>query len=335
MSRKKPSETKLLICTWHRFTLWQPPASLAERVRAAYPQMRVVHLPTFAGLDQEVEDTNILVGFSLKPEQFARARQLQWIHSTAAGVWQLMFPELRKSSVQVTNARGVHSIPMAEHIVGMLLAVAKKFPSAVLHQAQRHWGQQEIWDNPPPPRELHGQTLLFIGFGEIAKETARRLASFGMRILAVTRSGSGDRALAQEIFPAVQLEKALPQADYVVVSAPETSETHHLIGARQLAAMKPSAVLVNVARGTLVDELALIEALERGTIAGAALDVAEREPLPPESPLWTLPNVFITPHTSAVSDKLWERQGDLLLDNLHRWFTGQPLRNRVDLGRGY
>ena len=131
------------------------------------------------------------------------------------------------------------------------------------------------------------------------------------------------------------LDEVLHEADYVVLAAPETPETRHLIGAKQLQQLKPTAFLINVARGSLVDEAALVETLRRRAIAGAALDVTEREPLPPDSPLWTLDNVFITPHISAVSEYLWDRQTELLLDNLDRWFTGRELRNRVDLNRGY
>jgi phosphoglycerate dehydrogenase-like enzyme len=300
--------------------------------------MRVVHLPTYEQLDAEIEDTGILVGFSLRPEQFRRARMLKWMHCTAAGVGHLMFPEVRASGITLTNASGVHSIPMAEHIVGMLLAVARHFPSAVRYHAARRWAQQEIWDETVfggRPRELHGQTVLFVGFGEIGRESARRLKPLGVRIWAVTRSGRGDASLAERILPASQLEEVLHLADYVIVAAPETPETHHLIGARELAAMKPTAILVNVARGTLIDEQALVECLQCQAIAGAALDVTAHEPLPPESPLWTLDNVFLTPHISSVSEHLWERQTELLMDNLRRWFSGEPLRNRVDLSRGY
>ncbi|HWQ03310.1 MAG TPA: D-2-hydroxyacid dehydrogenase, partial [Candidatus Nitrosotenuis sp.] len=286
-------------------------------------------------LDEEIEDAHILVGFSLRPQQFKRAKNLLWIHATAAGVGQLMYPELRASNVILTNASGVHSIPMAEHILGMMLAMARRFPSAVRAQLERRWAQQEIWDEQIRPRELHGQTVLFVGFGAIGRETARRIKPLGMRILAVTRSGQGDPSLAEKYLPAERLDSVLQEADFIILAAPETPETHHLIGARQLAAMKPTAVLINVARGTLVDEAALIDCLQKRAIAGAALDVAEREPLPAESPLWTLPNVFLTPHISSVSEYLWDRQTELLLDNLNRWFAGQPLRNVVDLQRGY
>jgi phosphoglycerate dehydrogenase-like enzyme len=335
MNRSVSAETKLLIGVWHRFTLWRPPAEMAARVRERWPEMRVVHLATYDPMDDELPDTDIFVGYSLRAEQFPRARKLKWIHSTAAGVAQLMYPELRASRVVVTNASGVHAIPMAEHILGTLVALARRFPEAVRYQLERRWAQQEIWDKPQRPRELLGHVLLIVGLGAIGRELARRVKPLGMKVWAVTRSGRGDAELAERIVPAAQLDAVLPEADFVVLAAPETPETHHLIGARQLAVMKPAAYLVNVARGSLVDEPALVEALQQGAIAGAALDVAEREPLPPESPLWTLENAFITPHISAASELLWDRQTALLLENLERWFSGRELLNQVDLQRGY
>ncbi len=335
MNRPAPADTKLLICVWHPFTLWRPPADVAVQVRKRWPEMRVVHLPTYDRMEAELPDVDIFVGYSLRPQQFLLAKKLKWIHSTAAGVGQLMFPELKASSVVVTNASGIHSVPMAEHILGTLVALARHFPDCVRYQAAHRWAQQEIWDKPLRPRELAGQTLLIIGFGAIGRELARRVRPLGMQIWAMTRSGTGDASLADRILPAVQLNGVIHQADYVVLAAPETPETHHLIGAKQLAAMKPTAYLINVARGTLVDEAALIEALEKRAIAGAALDVTSEEPLPAESPLWGLENVFITPHMSAASEYLWDRQTDLLLQNLERWFSGRELINRVDLQRGY
>jgi len=248
-----------------------------------------------------VADTDIFVGWSLRPEQFKLARKLKWIHSTAAGVGQLMYPELRQSGITVTNASGIHTIAMAEHVLGFLVALARRFPDALRHQWQRRWAQQEIWDAQLRPRELRGQVLLIVGFGAIGHELAKRVRPLGMQIWAVTRSGQGDTALADRILPASRLDEVLHEADYVVLAAPETPETHHLIGQKQLQQMKPTAFLINVARGSLIDEAALIETLERRAIAGAALDVAQQEPLPPESPLWSLDNVLITPHISAVS----------------------------------
>ena len=335
MNRTKPAETKLLICVRHPFSLWNPPPEMPERIRQRWPEMRITHLPDYAGLESELTDADIFVGFSLRPEQFPWARSLKWLHSTAAGVGQLMYPELRKSGIEVTNASGVHSIPMAEHILGTLIALARRFPDCFRYQQQARWAQQELWNAPVRPRELRGQILLFIGFGAIGREVAKIIRPLGMRVWAVTRSGRAEEGLAEQVFPASKLDEALAQADFVVLAAPETPETRKMIGAREFALMKPSAYFLNVSRGALVDEPALISALEQHKIAGAALDVASQEPLPPENPLWKLDNAFITPHMSAVSEPLWERQTNLLMENLERWFAVDELLNRVDLNRGY
>lgn len=330
-----PAETKLVICVWHKFTLWRPPADVAVHLRRRWPEMRVVHLPTYDGLDAELPDTDIFVGWSLKPEQFRMARKLKWIHATAAGVDQLMYPELRQSRVVLSNASGVHKVPMAEHILGTIIALARRFPSAVRYQSWHHWAQQEIWDEPVRPREVQGQVLLLVGFGSIGQEVAKRVRPLGMKIWACTRSGKVESPDVDRVVPAAQLDDVLHEADYVVLAAPVTPETHHLMNEKRLACMKPTAFLLNVSRGILVDETALVKTLQQRAIAGAALDVTQVEPLPPDHVLWTLENVFITPHISAVSEFLWDRQTELLLENLERWFSGRELRNRVNLERGY
>jgi phosphoglycerate dehydrogenase-like enzyme len=246
-----------------------------------------------------------------------------------------MYPEFRSSGIILTNASGVHAPAMAEHIAGMVVAMARDFPGAMRFQAQKKWAQQEIWDGPARPRELSGGVALVVGFGAVGRAVAERLGGFGMRIWAVTRSGKADASLAERVFAVAELNAALAGADYVILAAPETPQTHHLIGAEQLAAMKRGAILVNVARGSLVDQGALVTALEKRAIGGAGLDVASPEPLPPENPLWSLENVFITPHTSGISERIWQREAELLVDNLERWFRGEPLRTQVDLARGY
>ena len=335
MSNPKPMGTKLLLCVWHPFTLWRAPEWLPARLRERYAGMRVVHLGDYSRLMEELPDTDIFVGWSLRPQQFAAARKLQWLHSTAAGVAQLMYPELRASGIAVTNASGVHTVPIAEHVVGLVLALARRFPSAFRHQAAHHWGQQDIWNEAIRPRELRGATLLVVGLGAIGREVARLARALGLRVIAVTRSGRAQPELADRVAPAAALDTLLPEADFVVLAAPETPETHQLMNAARLGRMKRGAYLVNVARGSLVEESALVNALRDQRIAGAALDVAGEEPLPESSALWSLENCFLTPHLSGASDMLWERQAELLLDNLDRWFSGHELRNRVDLARGY
>jgi D-2-hydroxyacid dehydrogenase (NADP+) len=295
MNPPKPAETKLVISSYHRFTLWRSPPEMAAAVRHRWPEMRVVDLPHYDRINLELPDTDIFVGLVLRPEQLREAARLKWVHTTSAGVGQLMYPEFRSSGIILTNASGVHAPAMAEHITGMIVAMARDFPGAMRYQAQKKWAQQEIWDGPARPRELSGAVALIVGFGAVGRAVAERLRGFGMRIWAVTRSGTADASLAERAFP----------------------------------------ILVNVARGSLVDQAALVASLEKRAIGGAALDVASPEPLPPESPLWSLENIFITPHTSGISERIWQRETELLIDNMERWFRGEPLRNRVDLARGY
>jgi phosphoglycerate dehydrogenase-like enzyme len=335
MKRTKPSETKLVICVWHPFTEWRPKPLVAEALRKRWPEMCVVHLPDYDKLPEELPDTDIFVGYSLRAKQLQDAKKLKWLHSTAAGVAQLMYPELRDSGIMVTNPSGVFSVPMAEHTMGLLLALARNFPDSVRQQDRAIWSQQDLWDKPQHLAEVNGQVLLIVGYGSIGRELAKRAKAFEMRVWGVTRSGEGDGSYVEKIFSAAQLHEALPEADYVVVAAPETADTKNLIGAREISKMKRGARLINVSRGSLLDEKEFVSALEKGVLAGAAIDVAETEPLPADSPLWRAPNLFITPHTSALSDRLWQRQAALLVALLERWFDGREMFNRVDLTRGY
>jgi phosphoglycerate dehydrogenase-like enzyme len=329
MTRTKPAETKLLICVWHRFSLWNPPVEMAGRIRARWPEMRVVHLPKYDGLERELPDTDIFVGYSLRPEQFALGRKLKWIHSTAAAVGQLMYPELRRSGIEVTNASGVHRIPMAEHILGTIVALARRFPDCFRYQQQTRWAQQELWEAPVRPRELRGQVLLFVGFGSIGQEVAKAVRPLGMHVWAVTRSGRGDSELAEKIFPAEKLHEALPQADFVVLAAPETPETRRMIGARELALMKSSAYFINVARGALVDEPALIAALEQKKIAGAALDVFEAEPKANPA-LLGRKDVILTPHIASASVETRTKMAVMAANNLVACFEGKRPPNALN-----
>src|SRR5713226_1806764 len=321
-TRTKPGDTKLVICVWHPFTFWRPQPVLPETLRRRWPEMRVVHLPDYDRLPQELPDTDIFVGYSLRPQQLPFAKKLK-------------YPELRESGIVVTNPSGIFSVPMAEHTMGLLVALARNFPDSVRHQDRSHWGQQDLWDKPQRLTELNGQLLLIVGYGSIGREIARRARAFDIRVWGVTRSGKGDLTHVEKIVAATQLDNVLPEADYVVVAAPETPETAQLMNAARIARMKRGARLINVGRGSLLDEAALVRALESGALGGAAVDVTGTEPLPPESPLWKAPNLFITPHTSAISDRLWIRQAEILVQLLERWFDGRELFNLVDLSRGY
>jgi len=259
-----------------------------------------------------------------------RAPRLRWIHSASAGVDRVTTPAVRQRGLAVTNARGVFSRPIAEYVVMMALAIARRLPQLLELQRERTW-------QPLRGRELSELTIGIIGYGDIGKEVARLLEPFGCRILATRRHperGSGEGSPV-ELFGLDQLGEVLRQSDIVVVAAPLTDETAGLIGSEQLGEMRQDAWLINIARGRLIDELALRRALESGWIGGAVLDVFSEEPLSPESPLYRTPNLIITPHTSWASDRVVERTVDLFVDNLRRDRAGEPLRNVVDLDAGY
>ena len=330
-----PAETKIVLCIWHKFDQWRFPEWLAVAIRKRYPEMKVVHLPDYKGLDEEIRDADIFCGFSLKPEQVAAARRLKWIHCLAAGVNQLMRDDIRRSSVVITNSRHVHAVTMAEHTLGLMLALARRLPSAARYQLEKHWAQQEIWDETPHPMEINGRTLVIIGYGAIGQELAKRARACDMRVVGVKRDPARGGEHADRVVGTGELASVLPEADFVVLAAPLTPETEHAFGPAHFGAMKKTAYFVNVGRGALVDEKALVAALEERSIAGAAIDVAETEPLAADSPLWSAPNLFITPHLAGVSERLWHRHAALLLDNLERYFAEKELLNVVDKERGY
>jgi phosphoglycerate dehydrogenase-like enzyme len=260
----------------------------------------------------------------------SRAKRLRWIHSASAGVDRVATAAVRERGLLVTNARGVFSRPIAEYVVMMALAIARRLPQLLELQRERTW-------QPLRARELSELIVGIVGYGSIGVEIARLLAPFGSRILATRRHperGAGD-APNVELYGLDQLGDILRASDIVVVAAPLTDETAGLIGAEQLAEMREDAWLINIARGRLIDEIALRRALAAGWIGGAVLDVFSEEPLPPDSPLYDTPNLVITPHTSWASERVAERTVDLFVDNLRAFRAGDPMHNLVDLEAGY
>ena len=327
---------QLLIALHHRFELWTAPAWVRERLQKEFPQLEIVQLPDYSGVEEQIGEADAALAWSLRPEQFRAARKLRWIHSTAAAVHQLMFPDLVASGVVVTNSRSVHGPVVAEQAMALMFAVARKIPAAVRFQQRHVWGQEQMWLHGPMPGELQGATLGLIGLGSIGREIAKRAAALGMRVLAAREHperGGGDGVSA--VYGPAQLHELLAASDYVVLAAPVTSSTRGLMDGQRLAQMKPTACLVNVGRGVLVDEPALVEALRQKKIAAAALDVVEKEPLPPDSPLWDMENVLITPHTGSVTPRIWERQYALISENVRRFLAGEPLLGVVDKSKGY
>jgi phosphoglycerate dehydrogenase-like enzyme len=327
---------KLLIVVHHRFDLWTVPAWFTEQLGQEFPQLQIVSRDSYVGIEEHLRDAEIIFTISLRGEQFALAQNLHWVHAPSAAVHQFLFPELVNSDVILTNSREVHGPVVAEHVIAMIFALARKIPQAAAIQTKHVWGQEAIWNEGAHPREIAGATLGLIGVGSIGGRVAQMASAVGMRVIAVREHvEKGTPEGIEVVFPPSAIDEMLKQSDYVVMAAPLVGTTEKLMNAERLAAMKPSACLINVGRGAQVDESALLSALRSRQIAGAALDVFEREPLPPDSPLWDLDNLLITPHVAGLTEKLWHRHYELFSDNLKRYLTHQPLRFVVDKGKGY
>jgi phosphoglycerate dehydrogenase-like enzyme len=327
---------KLLIVLHHRFDLWNAPGWFVERLGQDFPALQVTHLSNYDRIEENIRDAEIVIAWSLRPEQFNSAKKLRWIHSPAAAVHQLMFPELINSDVMLTNAREVHGPVVAEHAIGLMFALAKKTPAAVRLQTKHRWGQELMWNTQPRPREIAGAILGLVGLGSIGREVAKRASALGMRIIAVRQNPEKEKPAAINcVYGPGNLEDLLRQSDYLILAAPITESTKRLMDRERILQMKHDACLINVGRGSLIDEAALVDALRHRRIGGAALDVFEQEPLPADSPLWDLENLLITPHTAGLTEKLWERHYQLFSENLGRYLAQHPLLGVVDKHKGY
>ena len=336
MTRSSDHPTrKLLICVHHPFDQWNAPDWFPKRLSQEFPQVKVVNLPDYKRVDEEIGDAEIVIAWSIRPEQIAAAKKLRWIHSPAAAVHQLIFPELVNSDIILTNAREVHGPVVAEHVIALIFALAKKIPGSVCLQERHVWGQQVLWDELPRVREVAGATVGLIGLGAIGRPVAKSAKALGMRVVAGREHPEKGSGGADVVFGPAQIDEVFRQADYVVLAVPVTDGTKGIANTERLALMKSDACLINVGRGPLVDELALAAALREKKIGGAALDVFPKEPLATDSPLWDVPNLLITPHTAALTDKLWERHYALFSENLQRYLAGQPLLAVVDRRKGY
>ena len=283
-----------------------------------------------------LRETEVLLTNPIVPDDIVeRAPALKWLQLTSAGVDRLLDAPVVQSNVTVTTASGIHAVPISEYVIGAMLALAKGLPRALRSQQERIW--RPYW-----PDELEEKTVGVLGMGAIGARVVELAKALGMRVLAMRRSverrTTGAQAgfpAADEMLPPSELRHLLEESDYVVVALPLTNESRGLIGEPQLRAMKPSAIIVNIGRGAIIDEQALVQALKEGRIAGAALDVFQQEPLSGESELWGLENVIVTPHISGGTPRYMERAVALFCDNLRRYLADEPLRNVVDPARGY
>jgi phosphoglycerate dehydrogenase-like enzyme len=305
--------------------------SRAEQLRKLITE-RVNGLDVAAGfddatLDRHIGDADALLAWKFPLAALERARALRWIQLSSAGAEQLLPARAQLANIVVTNTRGIHVDLMADYAFGAMVALNMSFAQFFTNQQTGTWEQRL---SVP----LAGRTLGVIGAGAIGGEIARRGVAFGMHVLAVKRRPAPVHGASEVVAPD-RLHAVLGRSDFVVLVVPQTDATRGMIGETALRAMKPTAYLVNIARGSVVDEAALVHALRKQWIAGAALDVVEEEPLPQDSPLWSLPNVIVTPHVAGEPADYARRVAEVFVDNLLRVRRGEPFRNVVDFDRGY
>jgi D-2-hydroxyacid dehydrogenase (NADP+) len=325
----------VLIFTVWPVEFWRVPESQVTRLRQRFPQITFIHAHSDADALAAIESVDVALASRMSPAMVEHAPRLRWVHSTAAAVGILPLKELAARNIAVTNSRGIQAPAIAEFVIGGLLVLARRFNLMLEAQRERRWIQNELagesW-----PWSLRGRTMTIIGLGTIGQEVARRAHAFGMRVIGIRRRLDQPKpAFVDRIAGPDELDDALRGCDVLVIAAPFIAETDRLIRAEQFALLNRGAVVINVARGKITDEAALIAALQNGHLGGAVLDVFEHEPLEPSNPLWGLPNVIVSPHVSGLRPDHWDDVIDLFGDNIERFQRGEPLVNLVDPRAGY
>jgi phosphoglycerate dehydrogenase-like enzyme len=303
------------------------------RIRQAAPQADVVVIKDKGDWEKQppgfAADAEIAFGL-LPVARYPELHSLRWMQQTFAGAdWIFNYPQVLEKDFTLTTASGVHAIPISEHILALMLALARDIPYAVTKQQEHQWKRRgKVF-------ELDGATMGIIGLGKIGEKTAQKAKGLNMHVLATRRNPARSSPYVDAMFGPDGLQEVLSQSDWVVIAAAMTSETSGLIGEDELKWMKPSACIINIARGSIIREAALIRALQDGRIAGAGLDVFETEPLPADSPLWDMKNVIITGHYAGITPLYFDRVMAIFLENLQRYEQGEPLMNVVDKALGY
>ncbi|WP_404357174.1 D-2-hydroxyacid dehydrogenase [Cytobacillus firmus] len=306
--------------------------SQLERINEIIPDWELISGKDPANWQNEMKKAEVIAGWKkeLKEMVLEGDSKLRWFQSWSAGVDSLPLAEMELQDIQITSANGVHANPISETIFALMLGLTRKIHTYVKNQ------QAKVWHHSGLKLEIHNKTIGLIGAGAIGKETARIAKAFGMKVIGVRHSGRPEEYF-DEMYTSGQLNDVLPQCDYVVVTLPLTPETRQLFGSEQFALMKDSAFFINIGRGEIVKERDLIDALQNGQIAGAGLDVFEKEPLSEDSPLWELDNVIVTPHTAGSTEHYTRRViEDIFIPNLKEYITiGIPGINLVDYQKGY
>ena len=299
------------------------PADLERAIRNRIPDIHLERVNTYEEARQRIPNAEVVIEHRIDDELLSLADNLRWIQSLSSGVDRFDLDALERRGVALTTVSGVHANPISEHVLGYALLFERRLLETLRQQSRKEW-------RPVTPGELSSRTVGIVGVGAIGGRIAERCAALGMTVLGVRRKSTTPQAV-DELFAPDELDSVLARADYLVLSCPLTEETEGLLGERELRAMKESAVLINVARGAIVETEALVDALRSGVIAGAALDVTDPEPLPPESPLWNLSNVILTPHLSGGSPRYTERCAEIFETNYRAFEAGdrERMTNRV------
>jgi len=325
----------ILVAVYSQSEVWNIPDAHVQRLRHEFPRHTFLHARAEADIAPLIERADAAFASELRGTHFEAAPNLRWVHSPAAGVGGMLTPEVIDSSIVMSNSRAMSGDTIAEHVLALTLALFRKFPLVFRSQMERRWAQKDATGSPSP-RTIAGSHVVVVGLGGIGAASARRFAALGATVTAVRRRPDQPKPEGvSRVWGPDRLLAALPEADVVILAAPQTRSTRVLIGADQLRVMKNDAILINVSRGKLVDESALVEALERGAIGGAGLDVFEHEPLDAASPLWRLPTVILTPHMAGFRADHWDAATDIFAENLRRFESGQELVNVVDKQAGY
>ena len=316
--------------------IWVMPRRFVDGLRLAFPHHSFLDAWDRGTVRRLLPQADVAFTPFVDRDNFASASRLRWVQSPAAGVGSLMFPELRASDVIVTSARGIRARAIAEHVIGVTVALARQLPRALRAQAAHEWAQDQLEGPASGIRSLEGIEMGIVGLGAIGGEVAKLAAPLGLRVSAVRRRPDAPIPPGVRIvWPQDRLLDLLAHSDIVVLALPHTPETKQLIGRRELDRIKRGAFLINIARGKLIDDEAVVEALRDGRLGGAALDVFATEPLAASSPYWDLPNVIITPHTAGAMQDYWTPLVALFSENLRRFERGDPLLNVVDKAAGY
>jgi phosphoglycerate dehydrogenase-like enzyme len=325
----------VLIAIHHRVQAWTIQPAHVEVLRRRFPHTTFLHSTSREADIDLARSADVAFALALPKDAVAGATRLKWVHCSGHAVGHFPLAELAARAITVTNSRGVQAVPIAEHAMACILALARRLPQTMRDQQERLWRPNELIGTVSPWL-LSGRTLAVIGVGTIGEAIAVRAKAFGMRVMGVRRHPERGRPAGfDDVLGSVDMDRVLEVADVVVVAAPLTAETTLLLDADAIAKMKPDAIVVNIARGQLIDEEALAAALLQGRLGGAALDVFTTEPLPGSSPLWSMPNVIVTPHNSGFRAGHFDAVIDLFSDNLTRFERGDELRNVVDLNAGY